>query len=136
MSDEGKDPVSASPEKAADPESPTKLPENENKEEPKLDEDGLPQAPEGSKQSNISEETMEDMKALWDVFDLQSTNNVPIKELRVIMRALDFDLEPEAMNEVRYRIDPNNDGFIRFEKLVEVMEEKLKDVETAEDMME
>ena len=75
------------------------------------------------------------MKALWDVFDLQSTNNVPIKELRVIMRALDFDLAPEELGKVRAEIDPNNDGFIRFEKLVEVMEDKLRDVETAEDMM-
>ena len=62
---------------AADPDSPTKLP-GEGGDEPKLDEDGLPQAPEGSKPSNISEEIMEDMKALWDVFDLQSTNNVNI----------------------------------------------------------
>ena len=74
------------------------------------------------------------MKALWDVFDLQSTNNVPIAELNTILRALDFDMKPEELAVVRNEIDPENEGFIRFEKLIEVMEEKLKDVETAEDM--
>ena len=81
---------------AAEPDSPTKVPAEGD--EPKLDEDGLPQAPEGSKPSNISEEVMDDMKALWDVFDLQSTNNVPTTQLRVIMRALDFDLPPNELD--------------------------------------
>ena len=96
---EAHEPASAIPPAetaAADPDSPSKLP-GEGGDEPKLDEDGLPQAPEGSKPSNISEEVMEDMKALWDVFDLQSTNSVHIGQLRVIMRALDFDLAPDEL---------------------------------------
>ena len=42
----------------------------------------------------IPEEILEDMKNLWDVFDLDKTDRVHINELRVIMRALDFDLNP------------------------------------------
>ena len=50
------------------------------------------------------------------------------------MRALDFDLKPEELKKVQDEIDPNMEGFIRFEKLIEVMEDKLKDCDTAEDM--
>ena len=122
---------------AGDPASPSKVAE-EGASPTKLDEDGLPKGPaeEEVKKSNISEETMEDMKALWDVFDLDATNNVPMKELLTIMRALDFDLAPEALDKVAADIDPENTGFIRFEKLMEVMEDKLKDTDTPQDMME
>ena len=40
----------------------------------------------------IPEEILEDMKNLWDVFDFEKTDRVNISELRVIMRALDFDM--------------------------------------------
>ena len=41
------------------------------------------------------------MKNLWDVFDMDHTDRVNISELRVIMRALDFDLNPEDLEVVR-----------------------------------
>ena len=69
---------------------------------PPVDAEGLPINPDGQEvKSNIPPETLEDMKALWDVFDMEATNNVPIKELRTIMRALDIDLDPEALELVR-----------------------------------
>ena len=55
-------------------------------------EDGLPLPPQADEKTNIPEETMADMKALWDVFDMEETNHVPIRELRVILRALDLDM--------------------------------------------
>ena len=102
-----------------------------------LDADGLPINPDGQEvKSNIPPETLEDMKALWDVFDMDATNHVPIRELRTIMRALDIDLKPEELEIVRKQIDPDSEGFIRFERLQAVMEEKLKDVDTYEDLIE
>ena len=62
---------------------------------PAVGEDGLPLPPGEPEKTNIPEEVMQDMKALWDVFDMEETNHVPIGELRVIMRALDIDLDRE-----------------------------------------
>jgi hypothetical protein len=84
---------------------------------PAVGDDGLPLAPADEKPSNIPPETLEDMKALWCVFDMEETNYVPIKELRTIMRALDIDLPPAELNLVRKQIDPEGEGFIKFEKL-------------------
>ncbi len=75
------------------------------------------------------------MVNLWYVFELQNQNVVPISELRVIMRALDFDLNPEQLELTRQQIDPTNEGIIRFAMLELVMEDKLKDVDTYEDMI-
>ena len=75
------------------------------------------------------------MVSLWYVFELQNQNAVPISELRVIMRALDFDLNPEQLELTRQQIDPTNEGIIRFAMLEKVMEDKLKDVDTYDDMI-
>lgn len=51
------------------------------------------------------------------------------------MRALDFDLNPTELAECRKEIDPNNTGFIQFEMLKKVMEGRLKEVDTYEDLI-
>jgi hypothetical protein len=51
------------------------------------------------------------------------------------MRALDFDLNEKELAVVRKQIDPLNEGFIRFEGLRLVMEDKLKEVDTFDDFV-
>lgn len=85
--------------------------------------------------SMIPEEIREDMVNLWSVFNMEHANVVPISELRVIMRALDFDLDPAQLELTRQQIDPTNEGIIRFDMLEKVMEDKLKDVDTYDDMI-
>jgi len=53
------------------------------------------------KKSNIPEETLQDVKNLWRVFDMKKTDKVDIKELKRIMGALDFHLEPKELALVR-----------------------------------
>lgn len=76
------------------------------------------------------------MKNLWNVFDRKKTDRVNISELKKIMRALDFDLNEKELAVVRKQIDPENEGFIRFEGLRLVMEDKLKEVDTFDDFVE
>ena len=64
--------------------------------------DGLPIKPEENKEDEIiPEEILKDMQNVWAVFDLDKTHSVEITHLRTIMRALDFDLEPEELEQVR-----------------------------------
>ena len=101
-----------------------------------LGEDGLPiQIEENKIEEIIPEEILTDMKNVFSVFDMQSTSCVEIKHLRTIMRALDFDLEPAELEIVRKQIDPEESGVIKFQNLKLVMEDKLKDKDTPEDMM-
>ena len=101
-----------------------------------LGDDGLPIAPEETKiEEIIPEEILKDMENVWSVFDMHKTHSVEIRHLRTIMRALDFDLLDEELAIVQKQVDPENSGVIKYSNLKLVMEDKLKDKDTPEDMM-
>lgn len=79
---------------------------------------------------------MQDMQNLWRVFDLKKTGKVDIKELKRMMCALDFQLDAKELALVKRQIDPDSTGFITFNNLQIVMEDKLKEVDTYEDLCE
>ena len=80
---------------------------------------------------------MIDMKNIFQVFDPENKDQVTIDELRTIMRALDVPVPDEdALDEIKEMIDPENTGHITFARLIVVMEEKLKETDTVEDLLE
>ena len=80
---------------------------------------------------------MVDMKNIFQVFDMDNKDQVTTDELRTIMRALDVPVPDEdALEEIKQMIDPDGTGFITFARLIVVMEEKLKETDTVEDLME
>ena len=103
--------------------------------EVKLDEDGNPiiDAPP----SNIDEEMAESMKKVWSVFDQDGKDQVTIKELKTIMRALDINVDRDGVyEEIKQMIDPDNTGYMTFARLTLVMEEQLRDTDTKEALEE
>ena len=106
-----------------------------NPDAPKLDENGNPIL-DAPVVSVISEEVMQDMKNIWTVCDTEGKNQVTIDELKTIMRALDVNVQQElAMIQIKEMIDPDKTGFITFERLTIVMEDKLKETDTLEDLV-
>ena len=84
----------------------------------------------------ISEEQLEDMKKLFRVLDVKKESKLPVSQLRRLMRALDFDLDKSELQKVAEKIDPGKTGFITWDNLVLVMEDRLKEVDTYEDFVE
>ena len=79
---------------------------------------------------------MQDMKNIWSVFDTENKNQVTIDELKTIMKALDVNVSQElALTQIREMIDPDKTGFMTFERLTVVMEDKLKETDTLEDLV-
>ena len=80
---------------------------------------------------------MLDMKNIFAVFDPDNKDQVTIDELRTIMRALDVPvIDDEALDEIKEMIYPEGTGHITFARLIVVMEEKLKETDTVEDLLE
>ena len=53
------------------------------------------------------------------------------------MRALDVPVpNDDALDEIKEMIDPEHTGHITFARLIVVMEEKLKETDTVEDLLE
>ena len=69
-------------------------------------------APGEEVKETIPEEILQDMKNLWSVFSLESQDKVYIKDLRVILRALDVDLSPAELEICKKKIDPEGTGAI------------------------
>ena len=73
------------------------------------------------------------MKKVWSVFDIDGKDQVTIKELKTIMRALDIPIDREdTYRNVMELIDPDKTGYITFGRLTLVMEEQLRDTDTKE----
>lgn len=72
---------------------------------------------------------------VWSVFDLEGTGQVSLTELRTILRALDLDPSEDELADVSKKVDKMGTGMFTFEALTEVMEDKLKDVDTLEDLL-
>lgn len=91
--------------------------------------------PQKEKKEIISLDVMEDMQNIWSVFDLENKDQVATYELRTILRALDIDPSEEELDMLTKQVDPDQIGFFNFEKLNAIMEEKLKDIDTKEDLL-
>ena len=113
--------------------------------------EGLPveePKPEEPKKEIIPEDVLESMKMLWNVFTRRSASLNPekdkdilekvvdIKHLHTIMRSLDFDLDKAELAIVTKQIDPSESGVIKWENMRLVMEDRLKEVDTYEDLIE
>ena len=62
---------------------------------------------------------------------------MPIKELVTMLRALDVDpRDNEEINDLVQKADPNNEGFFTKEALLAIMEDKLRDPDTVEALIE
>ena len=68
-----------------------------------VNDEGLPMNPSNS---TIPEEILLDMQNFWSVFKTDG-DRVNFSDLRVIMRALDFDLDAAQLETIRKKIDPN-----------------------------
>ena len=83
----------------------------------------------------LSEEQLDDMRKLFKVLDVKKEQKLPVSQIRRLMRALHFDLDKSELQKVTEKIDPDKTGFITWDNLVLVMEDRLKEVDTYEDFV-
>ena len=92
--------------------------------------------PAEEKEEILKPEVMQDINDLWEVFVQEGTDTVDIKELVVMMKALDVRPDEEEINDLVAQADPNHEQCFTKDALVAIMEEKLRDVDTVEDLIE
>ena len=102
-----------------------------------MGQDGLPvPTPEEKKEEEVvPPEVIQNLQNVWSVFDIQKTHSVAIKHLRTILRALDYNLTDEELAIVTKQVDPEGTGVIKYANMMTVVEDKMKDKDTAEVMM-
>lgn len=94
-------------------------------------------APEDGKEQILKPEVVADINALWEIFIDDGTDVVKISKLVTIMWALDVEpVDDVDVNNLVKQADPNNEGVFTKEALVAIMEEKLRDTDTIEELIE
>ena len=92
--------------------------------------------PVDEKEQTLKPEVLEDISNLWEVFVEKGTDTVKIEELVVMMKALDVCPEKEDYANLAQEADPQGEGVFTKDALVRIMEDKLKEVDTVEDLLE
>ena len=72
-----------------------------------------------NKQSEFTEDEIQNLREIFELFDKEKTNQISINDLETIMGSLQRD--PEEVKELIERIDPNNNGLISFNEFINLM---------------
>jgi centrin-3 len=75
-------------------------------------------------QPELSEDQKQELKEAFDLFDADKTGTIDLHELKVLMRALGFDVKKPEVVKLVHDVDPNNAGNVDYEHFMEIMSEK------------
>ena len=89
---------------------------------------------EVQKEEILKPDVIEDINRLWEVFVIENKDEAHISDLVPMMKALDVEPDPDEINDLVMQADPNNEEKFSKEALIAIMEEKLRDIDTVEEL--
>jgi Ca2+-binding EF-hand superfamily protein len=80
-----------------------------------------------SKKSNseLSTEQKQEIREAFDLFDLDGSGTIDVKELKVAMRALGFEPKREELKKMIADLDKGNSDRLDFSEFLELMVKKM-----------
>jgi centrin-3 len=75
---------------------------------------GRPSKPE------LSEDQRQELREAFELFDADKTGTIDNHELKVLMRALGFDVKKLDVIKLVYEADNNNNGVINFDLFIDI----------------
>lgn len=84
----------------------------------------------------LSENKVTELKDVFDLFDKDKDGFLSHSELEGLMRALGADPSSDDMEEIRAEGDPNNEGQVAFERVLDVYAARAKEPNPEEDLLE
>lgn len=84
----------------------------------------------------LTPEQLEELKEAFAIYDLNGDGIITTRELGSVMRALGLNpTEAEILNFIK-EMDTDNDGSINFQEFSIMMADKMKNIDTEEDIIE
>ena len=80
-----------------------------------------------AKQSPITESVMLELKEAFDLFDPNHTETISYHELKIIMRALGFEVKKSEVVQLARQYDIEETGRIVFDDYADIMKKKYAD---------
>ena len=69
----------------------------------------------------LSEDQKQELKEAFELFDADKVGSIDLHELKVLMRALGFDVKKADVIKLVHDVDPNNEGTVVYEQFLEIM---------------
>lgn len=73
-----------------------------------------------SNKPELSEDQRHELREAFELFDADKTGTIDMHELKVLMRALGFDVKKNDVLKIVHEADNNNDGSINFNLFIEI----------------
>merc|ERR1712010_134947 len=89
----------------------------------------------GKKKVGLSEEQVEEIREAFTLFDSDASGAIDVRELKVAMRALGFEIKNEELKKMVSDIDNDGNGTIEFAEFLGMMTGKMGEKDSRQDMI-
>mmetsp|Transcript_15258 Transcript_15258/g.35796 ORF Transcript_15258/g.35796 Transcript_15258/m.35796 type:complete len:160 (+) Transcript_15258:100-579(+) len=83
----------------------------------------------------LSEDEKQELREAFELFDTERKGTVDLHELKVLMRALGFDVKKAEVVKYVHDVDPHNGGFVTFDQYLSLMTDRYGDRNPDDEMM-
>ncbi|XP_043711073.1 caltractin-like [Telopea speciosissima] len=83
----------------------------------------------------LTQQKRQEIKEAFELFDTDGSGTIDAKELNVAMRSLGFEMTDEQINQMIADVDKDGSGAIDFDEFVHMMNAKIGERDTKEELM-
>mmetsp|Transcript_5898 Transcript_5898/g.5284 ORF Transcript_5898/g.5284 Transcript_5898/m.5284 type:complete len:163 (+) Transcript_5898:18-506(+) len=84
--------------------------------------------------TELSEDQKQELREAFELFDADKTGFIDLHELKVLMRALGFDIKKPEVVKIVHDVDPSNSGSVNYEQFLEIMAYKYSERDPEEEI--
>mmetsp|Transcript_12246 Transcript_12246/g.13185 ORF Transcript_12246/g.13185 Transcript_12246/m.13185 type:complete len:163 (-) Transcript_12246:154-642(-) len=74
--------------------------------------------------AELTEDQKQELREAFELFDANKTGTIDLHELKVLMRALGFDVKKPEVIKMVHDVDPSNTGTVDYDQFLEIMAER------------
>merc|ERR1712124_240360 len=94
-----------------------------------------PPAASGKKKTQLDDTEKQEIKEAFDLFDVDGSGNIDIKELTIAMKALGCEPKPGEIEKMIADVDDDGSGEIGFDEFLQMMTDKILNKDPKDDML-
>ena len=84
---------------------------------------------------DLSADQKQELRESFELFDAEKTGTIDIHELKVLMRALGFQVKKAQVVKYVHELDPDNDGTVSYQLFLKLMTDRYREVDPDEEVM-
>jgi centrin-3 len=70
----------------------------------------------------LSDDQKQELREAFDLFDADKKGSIDLHELKVLMRALGFQVKKPEVVKMVHEVDPHNEGIVNFDQFMDISE--------------